>query len=84
MVGLNSIVGRPGVVCILILIPLPHEGLPGKRSESLTQMTSCEPSPNKSRYLGTNHWARSRQDFQVREGKRRGFWTRSTWRTVCS
>jgi hypothetical protein len=46
MVGLNSIVGRPGVVCILILIPLPHEGLPGKRSESLTQMTSCEPSPN--------------------------------------
>ena len=42
-----GVVDSPGAVCILMLIPLPQEGLPGIRSESGTQVTSCELSPNK-------------------------------------
>jgi hypothetical protein len=34
----------PGAVCILMLIPLPREGM-RTRSESCSQVTSCEPIP---------------------------------------
>lgn len=39
-------VDSPGAVCILMLITLPQEGLPGTGSESRTQVTSSEPSPH--------------------------------------
>lgn len=39
-------VGCPGDVCVLMLIPLPQEGLPRGRSESHTQVTSLGPSPH--------------------------------------
>ena len=40
------VVGSPGVVCILMLIPAPQEGLPETRSESSTQVASGETFPN--------------------------------------
>ena len=41
--------GCPGAVCILMLILLPQEGLAArKRSESGTQVISCEPSAHLS------------------------------------
>jgi hypothetical protein len=42
----RNIVECPGAVYILMLIPLPKEGLPRRRSESHTQVTSCELSPH--------------------------------------
>jgi hypothetical protein len=44
--GNAAAVYNPCAVCILMLIPPPQEGLPGKRTESCTQVTSCETSPN--------------------------------------
>jgi hypothetical protein len=38
-------VDGPGDACNLMLILLSQEGLCGRRNESHTQVTSCEPSP---------------------------------------
>jgi hypothetical protein len=45
-VVLALIVDGLGAVCILMLILLSQEKLSGSRNESLTQVTSCEPSSN--------------------------------------
>ena len=56
------VVDGPGVVCILMLIPLWGMGMSGMRKESHIQVTF--PQMNK----GTNHWA-SRQTSGLDEGR---------------
>jgi hypothetical protein len=41
----GSVVDGTGSACILMLILLSQEGLSGRQNESLTKVTSYEPSP---------------------------------------
>jgi hypothetical protein len=75
------VVDSPEAVCVLMLIQLPQEGLPGMRSESCTQVISSETYPKedfKEPITGASRW-----DFQVRERNCRraeglGFGTRDS------
>ena len=42
----RDVVDGPDAICILMLLPLSQEELSGKRNESCTYVTSCEPSSN--------------------------------------
>ena len=44
--AVQTVVGGPGVVCILMLILFSQEELSRMRNESYSQVTSCKPSPN--------------------------------------